>query len=127
MAEGEKSGWETASTLPAPTVHDVQRMMSPWLQGRRVLDVQLMSGGLMNRNCRVTLDRAPATVVLRMYDRDAAMGAKEIAILERVRGTIPVPEVFYFDETAQDERPPFAVIQFVDGISLRDLKLAGDQ
>jgi aminoglycoside phosphotransferase (APT) family kinase protein len=114
-------------------------MLSSWLDGRRVREVQLLPGGLMNRNCRVRLDAAPheprerseATepreVVLRLYDREGEACAKEVAVLERLRRTVPVPEVLYAEPTARDGGPPFAVLQLVDGLSLRELKKKGDR
>jgi aminoglycoside phosphotransferase (APT) family kinase protein len=121
----EKSGWWKTANLPAPSLEAVQQMLSSWLDGRRVREVQLLPGGLMNRNCRVRIDAAHA-VVLRLYDRDGDACGREVAILERLRHTLPVPEVLYAEPAVRDGGPPFAVIQFVDGLSLRELKKKGE-
>src|SRR5881396_1089695 len=104
----EKSGWRTATDVPAPSLDAVQRMLSPWLNGRRVRDVQLLRGGLMNRNCRVRIVDAPGSVVLRFYDRDGKACAKEVAVLELLRRTQPVPDVLYAEPAPRDGGP-FAV------------------
>ncbi|HEV3059852.1 MAG TPA: phosphotransferase [Vicinamibacterales bacterium] len=137
----EKSGWWKTTNVPAPSVEAVQLMLSSWLDGRRVREVQLLPGGLMNRNCRVRIDPAPCglgepgepgepretqSVVLRLYDRVGEACAREVAVLERLRRTVPVPEVLYAEPGARDGGPPFAVLQFVDGLSLRELKKTGD-
>lgn len=124
--DDEKHAWRTAADLVAPSLGAVQQMLSPWLNGRRVRDVQLLTGGFTNRNCRVRIDDAPGSVVLRLYDRDAAACAKEVAVLELLRRTLPVPDVLYAEAATRDGGPSFAVLQFVDGISLRDLKLTRD-
>ena len=100
-------------------------MLSPWLKGRRVLGVELLSGGLMNRNCRLHLDDAGEPIVLRLYDRDPETCTREVAILNLVRRDVPVPSVLYAEPKGDDHNPPFVVLQFVDGISLRDLMAAG--
>jgi aminoglycoside phosphotransferase (APT) family kinase protein len=122
----EKSGWRKASDMATPSASDVEAMLSPWLNGRRVRDVQLLAGGLMNRNCRVCIDDATRSVVLRLYDHDSAACAKEVAVLELLRREVPVPEVLYAERTARAGRPAFVVLEFVDGLSLRDLTLSGD-
>ena len=86
----EKHGWRTPDEIAPPDAAEVERLLSSWLGGRRVLSVELLPGGLMNRNCRLAIESDPAPVVLRIYDRDAAC-AKEIAILNPVRGAVPVP------------------------------------
>ena len=123
----EKSGWRSANTIAAPSAIEVETMLSAWLNGRRVRDVRLLAGGLMNRNCQVHIDGAARAVVLRLYDRDSAACAREVAVLERLRGDMPVPEVLYADTTAGDGRPPFVVLEFVEGLSLRELKQTGDR
>jgi aminoglycoside phosphotransferase (APT) family kinase protein len=137
----EKSGWWKTTNVPAPSVEAVQLMLSSWLDGRCVREIQLLPGGLMNRNCRVRMDPAPCglgepgepgeprethSVVLRLYDRDGEACAREVAVLERLRRTVPVPEVLYAEPAARDGSPPFAVLQFVEGLSLRELKKTPD-
>jgi aminoglycoside phosphotransferase (APT) family kinase protein len=122
----EKSGWRVPNDVRVPSVSDVQRMLSPWLGSRRVLGVELLPGGLANRNCRVRLGGSLAAVVLRLYGRDGAACAKEVALLELVRRDVPVPRVLYAEPSAREGTPPFAVLEVVDGVSLRDLKQTGD-
>src|ERR1700741_1614143 len=122
----EKSGWRTANTIAAPSASEVETMLSSWLDTRRVREVRLLTGGLMNRNCLIRIDGA-GSVVLRLYDRDSAACAREVAVLGRLRSDMPVPQVLYADTTACDGRPPFVVLEFVDGLSLRDLKQTGER
>jgi aminoglycoside phosphotransferase (APT) family kinase protein len=91
-----------------------------------VLDVQALDGGLMNRNYRVRLAGSREKFVLRIFDRDAMACAKEAAVLALVRDDVPVPGVLHVEANGADGFPPFLVLEFIDGIALRDLKRRGD-
>jgi len=123
MSVGEKSGWVTARRRIPIDVSDVERLLEPWRGTRRVAIATLLDGGLMNRNYRVRVGEDD--VVLRFYDRDPRACGKELALLHAVQGRLPVPRVLY--AAAHAAPAPFAVLEFVDGISLRDLKKIGDR
>ena len=123
MSVGEKSGWATESRRIPIDVSDVERLLEPWRGTRRVATATFLDGGLMNRNYRVRVGEDD--VVLRFYDRDPRACAKEVALLNAVQGRLPAPRVLYAAPHAAPA--PFAVLEFVDGISLRDLKKAGDR
>lgn len=121
----EKRAWRREGDFQPPSLEEVQRWLTPWLAGCAIRDIKLMDGGLMNRNCRIQLSRSP-DVVLRLYDRDPASAAKELAILQRLRRGLPVPEVLYARADARDGDPPFLVLEWIDGVSLRELRRSGD-
>ena len=123
MSVGEKSGWVTAGRRIPIDVSDVERLLEPWRGTRRVAIATLLDGGLMNRNYRVRVGEDD--VVLRFYDRDPRACAKEVALLNAVQGRLPAPRVLYAAPHAAPA--PFVVLEFVDGISLRDLKRTGDR
>lgn len=121
----EKQGWRRAGDIPPPSLHQVVGLLAPWLGDRAILGVELMDGGLMNRNCRVRVSNSP-DVVLRLYDREGASAATEAAILRLLRDQIPVPEVLYCEPRSRDGLPPFLVLELIDGISLAHIKRSGD-
>ena len=123
---GEKSGWRAANALSCPSVEEIQRLLSPWLASRRIIGIDRLQGGLMNRNCRLHLDASPKTAVLRIYDREASACAKEIKVLQRVAPDVPVPAVFYSEADPAGHIPPFAVLEFVEGVTLKDLNQTND-
>jgi aminoglycoside phosphotransferase (APT) family kinase protein len=100
-------------------------MLDPWLAGREIVDAEPMSGGLSNRNLLLRLDGRPRECVLRVYDRDARACAKEVAVLGLIGREVPVPRVFFAEESPESG-PPFAVMSAADGISLRTLRSFGD-
>ncbi len=122
----EKANWERA-TPPTPlSPEEIEALLMPWLKDRRVLDAELLDGGLMNRNYCLHLIGSPELCVLRIYDREPTACGREVAILRRLRGRVPVPEVFYARVTPTPTSPARAVLSFVNGISLFDLRQRGD-
>src|SRR5436190_6613624 len=122
MSVGEKSGWAAEGRRIPIDVGDVDRLLEPWRGTRLVTNATFLDGGLMNRNYRVRIGEDD--VVLRFYDRDPRAGAKEVALLNAVGGRLPAPRVLY---AAPNIAPvPFVVLEFVDGMSMRDLKQARD-
>lgn len=123
MTLGEKAGWR-ASRPDAPLSRaQVARLLEPWRGAIPVDDVWQLHGGLMNRNYRVRLGNEH--VVLRFFDRDRRAGAKETSLLRQLHGVLAVPSVFHFDPAPPDNGAPFAVLEFIEGIALRQLKASG--
>lgn len=122
----DKVKWERAEAPVLLSRAAATRLLDPWLAGRTILGVEWMGGGLMNRNYLVELDGRPAQCVLRVYVRDAATAAKEVAVLGLVGRDIPVPRVLFAEERPQDGQPPFAVLSFIEGASLFALRQSGD-
>ena len=124
---GHDDGWRTPDDTPAPGIDVVSRRLAPWLNGRTVLDVQLMAGGLINRNCRVRVSGMPAACVFRLYDRDRSAAAKELAILRLLRRDVPVPEVLFANTAPADNEPPFLLLELVNGTSLAEVSRGSDR
>lgn len=125
MLADEKQNWERDEPAARLSIAEITRLLDPWLAGRDVLDAELLSGGLMNRNVLLRLSGRPAECVLRVYDRDPSSCAREVAVLGMIGRDVPVPRVFYADE-AGEHGPPLAVLSAVDGISLFTLRSMGD-
>ena len=119
----EKTGWSFGRPDAPLTPAFVERLLEPWRGQRVVAEVAQFRGGLMNRNYRVRL--GADIVVLRFYDRDARAGVKETTILRQLSPTMRVPEVLHFDANPLDAAAPVAVLEFIDGITLRDLSRSG--
>lgn len=106
---------------------DLQRMLERALGECTILDVQPLTDGLRNANFRISLDPAPECVVLRVYEHDASLCQKEVDLLRMVSTTVPVPQVIHAEPQGLEDLPPFLVMEYVEGISFRDLKRSGDQ
>jgi fructokinase len=126
----EKSGWDRAATSPTPDVATVRRLLAPWPHATQIIGVGRLDGGFQNRNIALTLDGPPRRAVLRLYDSDAAACVKEAALLARLRKQgpeVPVPRVFYAQTDGAGDWPPHAVLEYIDGVALRELAVAGDR
>jgi aminoglycoside phosphotransferase (APT) family kinase protein len=114
----EKFAWRHPGDIAAPSLDETAELLAPWLRGRRLLALELMTGGLMNRNCLLRLDDT-REVVLRLFDRDPSAAAREHAVLDRVRGHLPVPAVLFATARA-------LVLERMDGVALATIKHSGD-
>ena len=110
-------------TLPASVF---ERIVHTAFPHGRVAEVQPLGDGLRNANFKLRLDSIPEWIVLRVYEHDASLCRKEIDLIRLVGGTVPVPEVIHAEPRGLDELPPFALMQYVDGISFRELRSSGD-
>ncbi len=104
----------------------VERMARAAFPGHRVLEYQPLANGLRNVNIRLTLESLAEPRLLRIYQHDPSLCQKEVDLMQLVRSTVPVPEVIHASPLGLEELPPFALLQFVEGVSPLDLKRRGD-
>jgi aminoglycoside phosphotransferase (APT) family kinase protein len=123
---GDKIAWKVISPPPPLSPAEVDALLADWRGSQAVVDVQPLSGGIMNWNYRVRLSGSAECVVLRFYDRMPASCAKEVLILKRLAGDVPVPRVLMATPDGAENYPPFCVLEFMDGISLRELRRRGN-
>jgi aminoglycoside phosphotransferase (APT) family kinase protein len=107
-----------------PSLDDVRRLVAPAFPNETVNDFEELTGGLCNKNLKVNFTRRDP-VVLRLYQRHPQVAETELALLRRLRGSLPVPEVFYVgsDEVSGN---PYALIEYVTGITFQTLKQNND-
>ena len=122
----EKATWKVVSPPPTLAVAEIDALLAPWRGERSVLDVEVLAGGIMNWNYRFRLAGSAERFVLRFYDRMPASCAKETRLLELLRDDVPVPHVLFVAPDGANGRPPFCVLEWIDGISLRELRRRGD-
>jgi aminoglycoside phosphotransferase (APT) family kinase protein len=101
-------------------------LLADFRGANRVVSAEPLTGGIMNWNYGIRLSGSAERFVLRFYDRSPASCAKEVRILALVGDEIPVPRVLHANLHGADGHPPFCVLEFIDGISLRELRRRGD-
>jgi aminoglycoside phosphotransferase (APT) family kinase protein len=111
--------WKRPTPAIEVSASAAQDMVRWALPKAEVLDVRPIQGGLANTNVQVVLDRAPGTVLLRLYQRDPTQAEKEAAISQRLRGVVPVPT--YLHIGAVDEGRRFAIVEWVEGAGMANL------
>jgi fructokinase len=122
----DKATWKVVSPPPQLPLATADALLAGWRGTRRVVEAEPLDGGIMNWNYGIRLAGSPERFVLRFYDRAPASCAREVRILALVRGDLPVPEVLYAEVNGAGGYPPFCVLEFIDGISLRALRRRGD-
>ncbi len=82
-------------------------------------------GGLANTNIAVCLAGPPGRVVLRIYQRDPADAAKEVALAGRLQGRVAVPAVLHFSPGNAVTGHPTAMMEWRPGTRLELLGPGG--
>ena len=88
----------------------------------KLLSVSLLSNGCANTNYKIALDNK-STYVLRIYTRDSDAFYREAALHKLLKGKVPVPSVFHNNDTCDKIPHPFAIMEFVNGLLMRDVIL----
>lgn len=108
-----------------PDIASVRRLIAPIFPMRRVARYDFLTGGLRNTSLRLQFESGEAPVVLRMYRQASDACRKEVAILNLVRRTVPVPEVIHLEPAGVEGSVPFVVLSFVEALTFQQLKRTG--
>ena len=123
-AEARWNRFEPRRSLETDRAYEMLRQAFPPC---RINSIAALSGGYRNANFKVQLDSPAMAVVLRVYEHAASLCQKEIDLIKLVAGAIPVPELLFAEPVAMADIAPFAIFNFVEGITLRELKQTGDE
>jgi hypothetical protein len=93
---------------------------------RQIAAVEPLSGGLINTNLRIDFQSNHDPVVLRLYRDGANVCRKEIAVHNLIRSEVPVPKILYAEPDPVADIPSFAILEFINGLTLEQLKRTGD-
>lgn len=98
-------------------------LLRPFTGGVAVQKLELLAGGHVNTNYVVTLERA--RVVLRIFVRGEGIFRKEVTLLERLLGMVPVPRVLYKSGPTKLLPYPYAVLEWIAGTPLNEMIASG--
>jgi Ser/Thr protein kinase RdoA (MazF antagonist) len=117
-----KALWEKKSLMYQLPPEVVEKMVRFAYPHKKLISYQLIDGGCANLNFKIMFEDEEQPIILRVYlrDKDAAYREQKLAVL--LKQTILVPLTHYIGEI-DDYR--FAIIEFMPGITLRDLLLSG--
>ena len=121
----EEARWIRPEPRRTISISLAEQMIHRAFPRAAVTRVEALTEGLRNANFRLWLNSENKSIVLRIYEHDHSLCQKEVDLLRSVRGEIPVPEVLYANAQPRDEIPPFALLEYVEGISFRELKRVG--
>lgn len=121
-----KTGWERNKPLISPDDQTVTHMLQNFLNGRKIVHIELLGGGLSNSNLKIILENKE-TFVLRMYNESGLKAKIEMEVLELVENILPVPRVLYHDFSLSQFNYPFLLLSWVKGFQLSQLFLTEDE
>jgi aminoglycoside phosphotransferase (APT) family kinase protein len=111
-------------TFFATGLDEIRRLVAKAFPHRKVAGYELLSGGYCNTNLKLTFESGQKPAVLRIYRRDPAACSRETELLRLIRTNVPVPEVFFAEP--EHEVEPFAVLEYVEGVTFSQLKKTRD-
>ncbi|WP_421383400.1 phosphotransferase family protein [Bacillus salacetis] len=121
-----KTGWERNKPFISPDHQTVTHMLQNFLNGRKIVQIEPLGGGLSNSNLKIIVDNKD-TFVLRIYNESGVKAKVEMKVLELVENTLPVPRVLYYDFSLSQFNYPFLLLSWVEGVQLSELFLTGDE
>jgi aminoglycoside phosphotransferase (APT) family kinase protein len=121
-----KSEWEKTQTRIHVEDHVIKQMLKAALLCRTDYAYEQISGGCVNLNYKISFADDSKPLLLRIYirDPDSAYREQKIAqLLERYYDVVPVAKIFFIGDC---EGYRYALVEYVFGVSLRDLLLHYD-
>jgi Ser/Thr protein kinase RdoA (MazF antagonist) len=115
-----KADWEKTGEIVSVPDGVTRAMAAQGLPGAQLQSYSLIAGGCANLNAKLCFDGRDKPVILRIYIRDPSAAARESALSKLVAPDVPVPQFLYIGEC---EGYSFALVEFLEGMTLRDLLL----
>ena len=112
------------ATTPNP--EQIKQLLRSVFPRRSIQQCELLSGGLINTNIKVVFESSNEPVVLRLYSNGPDVCKREVAIHNLICKAVPVPCILHAEPSGLHDSPPFAIIEFVGGITFQMLKRSGN-
>jgi len=117
-----KTNWEKADKQIQLSLDTIRSMVKQAFPEKTLESHDIISGGCANLNIKIHLKTDEHPYILRVYLRDKEAAFREQKIGELLKQTVPIPAIYFIGD---DEQHRFAITQFIEGITLREL-LLGD-
>lgn len=121
-----KAGWERSNELIIPDIDIINSILKPFLKGKNVVQIQVLSGGLINSNIKMTTDTGE-NYVLRIYSKNNKSMDIERRIINLLKDVVPVPQVFYSESFSAVINHPFLILDWVKGSQLSEIIYKGNK
>jgi aminoglycoside phosphotransferase (APT) family kinase protein len=110
--------WER--TIPYCDIEQnvVRKIFDAYKSDCDIASIELLPGGKRNSNYKVQLKGDRKKYLLRVYCEPDNTWSRELGIHRRMREQIPVPEVIFGDFNHEIFELPYAVFEFIDGMTL---------
>jgi Ser/Thr protein kinase RdoA (MazF antagonist) len=94
-------------------------LLAPYSQDP-IDELTLLSEGCANTNYKVRFKNHAAPVVIRIYVREKDALSREHGLQQLIAGKIPAPRFLYTDNRCQAYAYPYAIMEWMNGILLRE-------
>lgn len=122
-----KTGWERANAIVTLDAAALNELIQPVFPAGTVTAAELLTGGLANTLYRISVRNHDRPLVVRLYTRAASACRQDSAIYNLVHAAVPMPTLLYSDPFGSVGGVPYAISEWIEGVRLQDLLLAGDQ
>jgi aminoglycoside phosphotransferase (APT) family kinase protein len=110
----------------ALTNQTLTHVIEKLLPQRQIASAQPLSGGLINTNLKIDFRSDHDPIVLRIYRDGASACRKELALHDLIQRKVRVPRLLHVEANGFEEVPPFAILEFVEGMTFQQLKRTGE-
>ncbi|SDE95030.1 Phosphotransferase enzyme family protein [Paenibacillus sp. cl6col] len=123
-----KEEWERSSKSSMHIEYEaLNSMISQVFRGKRLTKAERTQTGLSNGTYKVEIEGTTTPYFLRIFAGGSDEASKEKAIAERLRGVVPVADYIYLDVSRKLIEYDWAIIEWKEGVLLRDLLHRGDE
>lgn len=110
---------------------ELTAMIQPVFAGQRVESAELLTGGVINTNYKVTVSAQPTPYVVRVYARDENAVEREAKITDLIAATVPVARTLYRGRhehrtDAAQGAGSYAIVEWRQGVVLQTVLDADD-
>lgn len=118
-----KNDWEKTETQHQIDNNTIKNIVYSAMS-QNIKTFQIISGGCANLNIKIQLENQRNFLILRIYLRDKDAAYREQKISELLQNHIPTPKIYLIGDYKEYR---FAICEFIEGITLRDLLLEGQK
>lgn len=106
------------------TGEQIEALLSPLLEACGIRAIEPVAGGLTNTILRVSQKGQERTFMVRIFGGGLVPWDKERGLLNKIRTVLPVPRVLLADEGHSTLPYPSLVCEWIEGVSLRSVRLS---
>jgi aminoglycoside phosphotransferase (APT) family kinase protein len=97
------------------------RLTAKLFPNRSIDAVEILNGGLINTNVKISFsNRKP--VVVRTYRDGFEACKKELAVHDLIQASVPVAKIIHSEPDGLEDHPAFSILEFVEGLTFQQLK-----
>lgn len=122
-----KENWERTEETISLNPTDIEDIIKPAFPDKKLITAERIGTGLSNSNYKIHIEGSKAPYVLRLYRGGRDVAGKELTISKLIKQTVPVADFIYADTTCTRAQHPWAVMEWKEGILLRDVLRNGTQ